>query len=980
MSAALNLDIFPLAEGISARIADATHDLIETGDGMFITNVSPVTAELLRYWFQRDYCALRQVNFHQGQRDAVLAIVYAHEILGASTLAELYKEVASSAMLDGGVLGEVTDPRNAHPKYAAKMATGTGKTWVLNALLVWQYLNAAAAPQDERFTNNFMLVAPGLIVYERLLDSFQGKVVGGHRVFETSDIYSNRDLFVPDTYRQQVFGFIQSSVVTKREIGRKVTGSGVIAVTNWHLLTGEEDPDFLDEDETEVFAFGADIDERELARDILPLSPGIAAGNALDALDRRHRRGEAMDYLKDLPSLMVFNDEAHHIHTLKKGGEVSEVEWQKSLRIISENKGRRFTQVDFSATPYNEVSAGRGKGSKKKYFPHIVVDFDLRTAIRLGLVKSLLLDKRKEIAALPLDFKVERDSSGAVALSEGQRVMLRAGLRKLDILAEQFEDADSSKYPKMMVICEDTSVVPLVEEFLLSTGLSEDDVLSVHSGKKSELGQKDWEAVRDRLFALDTHAQPKVIVSVLMLREGFDVNNICVVVPLRSAGSSILLEQTVGRGLRLMWRGNSAIDELKQESRQRIAAKKEPENYFDMLFIVEHPRFQEFYDELLSGGLAAELGDDDSSTRATGDLERVELKDGFEEYDFEVPFIVRDAEQEMRAPSVDALSLTRSKYPLHDLVAQIGRGDVFTSQAVETGTQFGDYRVDGGVMTATGYNDYLSRLATRITEAHARAFVNTNQQYNKVAQYPILQAYRPLIIGWLNTYIRERLFGEVFDPLEGENWRILLLNDVTEEMAGKFGSLLVELQENVAVEGAEVSHRWVSEVSELTVRESASVRVAKCIFEKLPYPSHGGGLERDFMLWADADANVQAFIKLHEYKHAFLRRPYLKADGMPAQYSPDFLVRTGDRVYVVETKSQNGLNDDNVKRKQRSAVSWCEQINALEPDQRDHKTWHYVLAGESAIRNHMQNGGRCSDYLDVAKLYEDVSPASSQLF
>ena len=53
---------------------------------------------------------------------------------------------------------------------------------------------------------------------------------------------------------------------------------------------------------------------------------------------------------------------------------------------------------------------------------------------------------------------------------------------------------------------------------------------------------------------MDRHEKPRVIVSVLMLREGFDVNNICVIVPLRSSQAQILLEQTIGRGLRLMWR------------------------------------------------------------------------------------------------------------------------------------------------------------------------------------------------------------------------------------------------------------------------------------------------------------------------------------------------------------------------------------------------------------------------------------------
>jgi len=132
------------------------------------------------------------------------------------------------------------------------------------------------------------------------------------------------------------------------------------------------------------------------------------------------------------------------------------VEWQKSLTRIAAPKGRRFVQVDFSATPYNDV--GTGKHKKKLYFPHIVTDFDLKTAMRLGLVKSLVLDRRKEIGALPLEFKAERDENGNPTLSEGQRVMLRAGLAKLCKLEADFAKVDPSRHPKMLVVCEDTTV------------------------------------------------------------------------------------------------------------------------------------------------------------------------------------------------------------------------------------------------------------------------------------------------------------------------------------------------------------------------------------------------------------------------------------------------------------------------------------------------------------------------------------------
>lgn len=968
---------FPLAKGLSAVVDPLIPGIVDGTGSKLLDQVTPVTAELLRFWFQQDYCELRELNFHAGQRAAILHIIYAHEVLGTTRLRDLYEAVAPEAMLEGGVLSEVTRDRHDHPKYAAKMATGTGKTWVLNALLVWQYLNKLADPQDPRFSSNFLLVAPGLIVYDRLLDSFQGKEQDGERDFATSDIYRQQDLFIPDTYRTQVFTFLQSSVVTKTEIGRKVTGSGLIAITNWHLLAGKEDPDFLDDDEVE--APGAEIDPKAAVESFFPLTPGKNAGNALDVLDQRFLRGGPLQALKDLPDLVVFNDEAHHIHEVRKSDEVTDVEWQKSLSEIASTKGRRFIQIDFSATPYNEVGSGRSKG--KAYFPHIVVDFDLKSAMRAGLVKSLALDKRKEIAALPLDFKAERDEQKRVTgLSNGQRVMLQAGLKKLQILEEQFADADPDKHPKLLVVCEDTNVTPHVVEYLQSTGLSEDDILRVDSGRKAELGPKEWEPIREKLFDVDRHKQPKVIVSVLMLREGFDVSNIAVIVPLRSSQASILLEQTIGRGLRLMWRGDPSIDELKAETRERISKGLEPTNYFDVLFIVEHPAFSDFYDGLLSGGLMVETGDEADTTGATGDLEHVDLRPGYQAYDFEVPVILRDADEELRQPSINPLELSASPYPLDLIIKTVGKGDRFVSHDAETGTQYGDYRVDGGVLTATGYNDYLSRMTTRITEALGRTMTKSQSKYNENAKFPILQAYRPLLTGWLDSYIRHRLFGQEFDPLAEENWRVLLLDDVAHSIAGTFATKLVELQDSQVVASAEVQHRSLSEVTTIPVRGSTAEEVNKCIYPKLPIPSQGGGLERRFIRWADKDSCIEALAKVHEYRHDFLRRPYLKADGMPAQYSPDFLIRTPFTIYVVETKAQSALSDENVQRKQKAALAWCEQINELPEEQRDGRDWAYVLLGETIVNERHKKNATVTDLLEYARLRKASSPRQERMF
>src|SRR5206468_7243758 len=98
----------------------------------------------------------------------------------------------------------------------------------------------------------------------------------------------------------------------------------------------------------------------------------------------------------------------------------------------------------------------------------------------------------------------------------------------------------------------------------------------------------------------------------------------------------------------LMWRGDDQIDELKRETRERIAKRLEPTNYFDVLFVVEHRGFAEFYNELVDEGLAVEVSDAADQTKATGDIEHVDLRPGYQAYDFEVPVIIRDSEEEMK--------------------------------------------------------------------------------------------------------------------------------------------------------------------------------------------------------------------------------------------------------------------------------------------------------------------------------------------
>lgn len=930
----------------------------EWESGSFLQKVTPVTQDLLRYWFNSAFCDTRYINFHKGQKQAILNAIYCHEVLKTDSILSMYQQ-ASQDLLTPDFFNYIAGDKFQHPKYCVKMATGTGKTFVLNALLIWQYLNAKfkEVESEIKFTKNFLLVAPGLIVYERLLDAFLGKEQeDGTRNFDTSDIKRNENLFIPERYRQSIFSFIQNNVVKKEEIGKKITGDGLIAITNWHLLAGVEE-----EEDTDISPLN---DPSKVIKDLLPITPGTTTGHDLNTIDNRFLKGGELEYLQSLENICVFNDEAHHIHENKQNGIISEVEWQKSLNFISENKGRNFIQIDFSATPYDVT--GSGQKRTKHYFPHIIVDFALKEAIRSGLVKTIAIDKRKEIATLEnedLDFKAIRDGKNVIDLSEGQRLMLRAGLSKLRILEEEFTKEAENKYPKMLIICEDTKVSPLVCEFLKSEGLSDDDIMQIDSDKKGSIKETEWKEVKQRLFNVDKHSTPKVIVSVLMLREGFDVSNVCVIVPLRSSQAPILLEQVIGRGLRLMWREKD-YQEIKAENRYKMFVEKQsPNNYLDILSIIEHPAFIQFYDDL-ENGMVVEEKEMPTKENVLGDIITVGLKENYQDYDFYIPTIVSEKEEILKFGELKTDNLNKLPWTLEQLKAMARNyGDEsFYSEEMTVKTRFGDYKVSSQLFNAQSYNEFLSRMLEAITNNIARVGGHSS--------YPTMQINQVALIEVIDNYIRTKLFGKPFNPNEDNNWRVLMIAKVgiLEHIMKEVSQSVYDMQNNIEITEATVIKNYFSQIQTLKMRENFALDIRKSIYEKTAYPSNKGEFEKDFMLFADRDSEVERFLKINENYHTFSFLKYIRTDGLLSSYCPDFIIKTGDNIYFVETKAQKDIDNANVKQKQKSALDWCKKINELPSYERMNAFWNYSLLDDTTFYSMQSRGASTKEILEYCKL------------
>ena len=922
-------------------------------DGSFADSVSSTTADLLEHWFGDEACEFRSINFHSGQRQAILNTIYLHEIIGSQSVLDNYDKIGMGEMCNdlNLIQAKTKQLEYNHPKYCIKMATGTGKTFVLNALLIWQYLNHLADPTNPKYSSNFLIVAPGNIVYDRLLDSFLGKEIAAgdsyQRDFSKSDIYGCRDLFVPKNKWNLVSGFVQNSVLRKEDIGVRSTGNGLIAITNWQGLRSDNE---------EVRTTGV-MDYKQMIKDILPLKPGTGGGNTLSVLDN-NLGNTRLEFLKNLNNLVVFNDEAHHIWN-------DDLKWQESLNLIADNKGAGFVQLDFSATPYSY------KGKKQLYFDHIVVDFELKTAIHQGLVKMVAMEKRQDFARLEtLDFKSVRDNGKIVSLSEGQKIMLTTGYHKLEILTKSF--AHLGKYPKMMVMCEETDAVDLVAIYLLDQGFKSEEILVIHSNKKGEISESEWKSLKYELFNLDRpESKVKIVVSVLMLREGFDVNSICVIVPLRSTESGILLEQTIGRGLRLMWR-EEEYQETKLEMRQDLLVHKNPpKSYLDMVSIVEHPKFIEFYESQISTDDIFVETRDLENQKILGDIIVENLKDNYRDFDIAFPIVKYEPDQIL--PD-DITPFSKELKPLSPTLIntvfnlkKANEKHTFVSSEATVGTNIDKYSFANISfhIKADGYNEFLSAMINRILN------FGTKTTERKAKYMPLLHN-KSKLARILDNYIRTRVFDKDFDPNDGDNYAVLSSDIVCSHILGQFNTMILNYAQNVEFDGEwEFGLVNLSTVNSIKIRENYSVSVSKSIFNKLGYPSNKGEFEKDFMLFVDNDLDTQSFIKIVPRDYEFLRFEYIKSSGSVGNYYPDFVIKLrSGKIWLIETKADNQKSQEDVIRKERAVVSKIQNHLNNIPLGKDHLKevgqFGYAIITDQTFYNYTTNNATLVDLLEYS--------------
>lgn len=314
-------------------------------------------------------------------------------------------------------------------------------------------------------------------------------------------------------------------------------------------------PRIIDGDNYEEFRYSQKIGYSDIIINIFNIAKLNSESKTSDGKPARIKRlnevlGQSyFSYLQDLPDLCILMDESHHYHA------------DRSFDVINELKP--VLGVELTATPQIQ------KGAKKIDFKNVVYEYSLAHALNDELfVKVPVVFTRKDFR--PEEFTPEQLDHEK--LNDGIRLHEETKSR-LDVYSRS-----TGKHlvkPFVLVVAKDTEHSRQIRDYLTSSdffrGYYKDKVLEINS---SQRGAEKDENIELLLSLENPENRIEIVIHVNMLKEGWDVNNLYTIVPLRTSASETLTEQTIGRGLRLPYGQRTGVDEV------------------DRLSIVSHDRYE----------------------------------------------------------------------------------------------------------------------------------------------------------------------------------------------------------------------------------------------------------------------------------------------------------------------------------------------------------------------------------------------------
>ncbi len=836
---------------------------------------SDTSIALLNWWFKEDHIMHNpdgtsyNFRYYFAQREALETVIWLYEVAKVKDKYDLLR-YNSTGVLSAGMFTE------EWLRFVVKMATGAGKTKVMSLMLAWAYFHKKYE-EGSKLSKNFLLITPNVIVFERIKNDFEGL-----KVFY-------EDPVLPDNgfHGQNWQDDFQLTLHLQDNL-HNVSSTGNIFLTNIHrVFEGDVKNPTADDEDTSSYFLGN--------------KPVTKTNDSTVDLGM---------IVRDIDELIVINDEAHHIWDDKSA-------WYKSIQDIDnqlKQKGSALSlQLDVTATP---------KKRDGSIFVQTISDYPLVEAIHQQIVKN----------------PVVPDAASRGKLHENQSALFSERYRDfINLGVEEWRKTYDALKPMgkksiLFIMADDTKNCDEIAEYI-KTSYSDlrDAVLTIHTNKSGDVSESttgknkdELDLLRKQANEIDSWESPfKVIVSVMMLKEGWDVKNVTTIVGLRpfASDSKILPEQTLGRGLRRMFFGRDDVREY--------------------VSVVGTPAFMEFVESIRGEGVILEKramgGGAKPNAPMVVEVDKGNPQKDIENLDIEIPIMTPRIQREYKnLASLDVSNFGNKKVPVKNFSEQEKREIVFKDVVGETTHHT-------TVLIGEINPDYQSVIGF-----FAQAIM---RELRLFGCYDIL-------FGKVKEFVNKYMFDKEIELSDLNMLRNLSEVEYTRLIKDSFKKAINELTVQDSGDTEIKNYIKVSESRPFVVNDKGFVIPKKSVFNKIV---GDGDFELVFAGFLDGCDDIISFTKNFQNKEASaLRIEYKNSEGFIANYYPDFFVKADRKtVYIIETK---GREEDDDKLKYQRLEKWCDDVN-----DRQSKMVYKALY----IKQTEWNKDRLSSFDEVIRVFEN---------
>jgi len=825
-----------------------------------------------------------------------------------------------------------TDFERNFPSICFALATGVGKTRLMGAFIAYLYL--------EKKIKNYFVLAPNLTIYNKLITDF-------------SDSSNPKYVF------QGIGEFVHNKPVI-------VTGD------NYQYAKT-----LFDQSEIRINIFN-----------ISKINAETRGGNIPRIKRLSEYLGESyFEYLISLDDLVLLMDESHHYRA------------DRGMEVI--NELTPILGLELTATPQVE------RGSNTVKFKNVVYEYSLAKAIRDGFVKEPAVATRKDFD--PTKYSI--DELDRIKLEDGIRIHEDTKVA-LDIY---YRDSKTKLVkPFVLVVAKDTDHASQLRQLIQSNsffdGRYADKVMEIHS---SQRGEEKEENIQQLLSLEDPNDKIEIVIHVNMLKEGWDVTNLYTIIPLRTAASTTLREQTIGRGLRLPF------------------GKKTGSKKVDTLTIVSHDKFQEIIDEankpdsIIKQENIIVIDVQELQRPKEVVTSRSRMEQDFDEEEKRIEAITEPEKKqeakltleikkeilstlpslntavknisELKSEEVKKIAVENYKQRIYadpqqsmfaeDRVKEFTEHyeavvDNFTQNLIEIPritiqpksdikTGFRDFELDTNSLNYQPVSEEILRKTLREQEVdiiagnHFGRIKNDSPEniiVNELINYPeidydeqaeFLFKLAHQATAKFKEYLKDEELENVVQYHKSEIGRFIY-QQMMEHFyveAPEFEKPLIDVKAFTKIEDHNYSKYSQDQIYDYKETINPTADIPKKIFTGFKKSYHllykfDSKTEKDFSIILEQDNDVLKWLRSAHNQF----RIYWAHNSK--QYQPDFVVESIDAIYIIETKKQDAMDDDEVRDKTRAALEYCKYASEYTASFGG-KPWKYVLIPHNAVQTNM---------------------------